>query len=545
MNVDSQRHSRDIQAAPALKSSTAQAGPLPVKVVLALISTVIVVLAGVGHFTVGRLGGDLSSASNLGLGENGDKGLDGAVDILLVGSDSRTDAQGNPLSEEERAKLNAGNTEEVNNTDTIMVVRVPNDGSRASAVSIPRDTYVNDGDFGNMKINAVSTKHHLAKADELETEREQQRANGVPEDQLLSDEEISQQATQAGRSALLEQVRTLTGVEIDHYAEVGLLGFVLLTEAVGGVEVCLNEAVDDPMSGAKFPAGRQTLHGAEALSFVRQRYGLPRGDLDRIVRQQVFMASLVNKALSTDTLTSPQKLSEISNAVERSVVIDENWDVMGFAMQLANLAGGNVTFNTIPVTSVDGVGDYGESIVTVDIDEVHKFMENLAKTDEETPGEGAPAPAPEEGAGDAEESLPPVPDDLTVHVLNAGTTDGLASGIGAWLQAKGYNIAETANAQEGIYSESQVVAADPEDPEVKALAERLGGLPITTNTGLEGKLYIVVATDDYAGPRDDQAMESGGIANVADAVGSPGADFGEAEISPEITAGGDGPRCVN
>src|SRR5699024_4138626 len=190
-----------------------------------------------------------------------------------------------------------------------------------------------------------------------------------------------------GRAALLDTIRGLTDIEIDHYAEVGLLGFVLLTNAVDGVDVCLNNAVDDPMSGAKFPAGEQTLDGAEALSLVRQRYGLPRSDLDRIVRQQAYMASLVNKVVSTGTLTSPSKLSKISEAVERSVIIDEDWDVMGFATQMAILAGGNVTFNTIPVTSVDGTGDYGESIVTVDLKQVHQFYEDLpvSETSSEAP----------------------------------------------------------------------------------------------------------------------------------------------------------------
>ncbi|MBZ4341508.1 LCP family protein, partial [Mycobacterium tuberculosis] len=78
--------------------------------------------------------------------------------------------------------------------------------------------------------------------------------------------------------------------------------------------VCLNEAVDEPLSGARFPAGVQTLNGTQALSFVRQRHDLPRGDLDRIVRQQVFMASLVRNVLSAGTLTNPSRLRELSNA---------------------------------------------------------------------------------------------------------------------------------------------------------------------------------------------------------------------------------------
>ena len=218
-----------------------------------------------------------------------------------------------------------------------MVIRVPNDGSSATAVSIPRDTYVKDDELGNMKINGVFAAHAAERRSELEAE-------GADE-QRIAREELA-----AGREGLVTTVAELTGIEVDHYAEIGLLGFVLLTDAVGGVDVCLNEPVQDEFSGADFPAGRQTLDGVDALKFVRQRHGLPRGDLDRVTRQQAFMASMVQKLLSAGTLTNPGRLNDLRGAVERSVVIDEDWDVMSFAAQLSNLAGGNVTFTTIPVT---------------------------------------------------------------------------------------------------------------------------------------------------------------------------------------------------
>ena len=519
------------------------------KAVVAFLSAVVLVLSGVGYFTVGKLGNDISSASNLALGNQGgfkDNSLDGAVDILLVGKDSRTDAKGNPLSEQELADLHAGVDEGEENTDTIMVIRIPNDGSRATAVSIPRDTYVHDEDFGNTKINAVFAQHKVAKMEELQQDNAEAEAAGKKAPH--TDKEIEKESTEAGRSGLISMVHQLTDVSVDHYAEVGLLGFVLLTDAVGGVDVCLNDAVDDPMSGAKFPAGRQTLQGSEGLSFVRQRYELPRGDLDRIVRQQAYMASLTSKVLDSGTLTSPGKLNKIADAVERSVVIDDGWDIMGFATQLAGLAGGNVMFTTIPVTSITGVGDYGESVVTIDTAEVHRFMDDLAKSQEKAEEEkkSEDTPADQEG----EDGEKPVAEDLNLHVLNAGTVDGMAGGIGAWLKNVGYTVERTANAQSGLYTESQIVAADANDERALALAEQLGGLPVTANEELEPDTFIVVATDDYSGPKDDSAQEEEAAAEPdqggdTQQVGTPGDDFGTAEVSPEIDAGGDGPRCVN
>ncbi|WP_311521817.1 LCP family protein [uncultured Corynebacterium sp.] len=546
---NSPRAARHIQAAPSQSAPTAQRGSTPVKAVVAFLSAVVLVLSGVGYFTVGKLGNDISSASNLALGNQGgfkDNSLDGAVDILLVGKDSRTDAKGNPLSEQELADLHAGVDEGEENTDTIMVIRIPNDGSRATAVSIPRDTYVHDEDFGNTKINAVFAQHKVAKMEELQQDNAEAEAAGKKAPH--TDKEIEKESTEAGRSGLISMVHQLTDVSVDHYAEVGLLGFVLLTDAVGGVDVCLNDAVDDPMSGAKFPAGRQTLQGSEGLSFVRQRYDLPRGDLDRIVRQQAYMASLTSKVLDSGTLTSPGKLNKIADAVERSVVIDDGWDIMGFVTQLAGLAGGNVTFTTIPVTSITGVGDYGESVVTIDTAEVHRFMEDLAKSQEKAEEEEKSEDAASDEGGDNGEK--PVAENLNLHVLNAGNVDGMAGGIGAWLKNVGYTVERTANAQSGLYTESQIVAADANDERALALAEQLGGLPVTANEELEPDTFIVVATDDYSGPKDDSAQEEEAAAEPSQGgdtqqVGTPGDDFGTAEVSPEIDAGGDGPRCVN
>ena len=543
MTSENTRRARNIQPAPSAASTVKQKGSTATKTIVAVISALILAVSGVGYATVGRLDTGMSSASDLSLGEDGlsDPSLDGAADILLVGKDSRTDAQGNPLSEKELADLHAGVAEGEENTDTIMLVRIPEDGSRATAVSIPRDTYVNDPDYGNMKINAVYASHKNDKVQELQQENAQAEAQG--EKAPYTDKDIEKRGVEAGREGLLKMVHSLTGVSIDHYAEVGLLGFTLLTDAVGGVEVCLNEDVEDEMSGANFHKGTQTLDGAQALTFVRQRYNLPRGDLDRIVRQQAYMASLVNKVLDNDTLTSPSKLSKIAKAVERSVVIDDGWDIMGFVTQLAGLAGGNVTFTTIPVTSIDGRGDYGESIVTIDTNEVHRFMEDLAMSHEEAEEDAANK---EENSENAPEHDADINSDNEVHVLNAGNIDGLAAGIGTWLENTGYTVERSANAQPGIYSESQVVAADPESEDAKKLAEKLGGLPVVENPQLDANTLLVVATDDYQGPSDEEASaEESAAEEDTDLVGTPGNDFGANKVAPEIDAGGDGPRCVN
>src|ERR1700680_2553800 len=137
------------------------------------------------------------------LGHGGD---DGAIDILLVGLDSRTDAHGNPLSAEELATLRAGDNVSTN-TDTIILVRIPNNGKSATAISIPRDSYVDAPGVGKMKINGV-----------YGSVKEENRVKLV--ESGVSDAEAEKQSTDAGREALIKTVANLTGVTVDHYAEI-------------------------------------------------------------------------------------------------------------------------------------------------------------------------------------------------------------------------------------------------------------------------------------------------------------------------------------
>ncbi|WOH94837.1 LCP family protein [Corynebacterium urealyticum] len=561
------RSSRQIMPAPG-DTATRQIGSKPVRMVLAAVSALVLVLGAVGYKAIGQLDGRLAQTGELALGDN----QDGATDILLVGIDSRTDAQGNPLSQKEIDMLNAGE-EEVTNTDTIILIRVPNDGSGATAVSLPRDTYVATPN-GNMKLNGV---YGTAKFEE-EQKIAERRTEPADAEQEKSDEEASKQA---GRQALIHSVADLTGITVDHYAEIGLLGFVLLTDAVGGVDVCLKEKVKEPLSGADFPKGRSTLKGSQALSFVRQRHGLPRGDLDRITRQQAYMASLVNKVLSSKTLTDPTALNRINDAVERSVVLDQGWDVMSLATQMQDLAGGNVKFQTIPVTSIDGVGDMGESIVTVDVDQVHEFFNELL-------GEDAPEHGGDKATKDKGEDGP-IEDydaeEYRVNVFNASNIPGVAANVSELTRNYGYKEGEVGNSEETGVSESQVNAKDKNDPAARGLAKQLGGLEIVEDPSLDDKELSVTLAGTYSGPgsvpgtaplvepndpnagtltegmRDldgdgipDEGTESGEDSNTVGQTGSIGGDGNPVENTEdptakppveEIDAGGDGPMCVN
>ena len=117
---------------------------------------------------------------------------------------------------------------------------------------------------------------------------------------------LEQQGRAAGRQATIGVVQALTGLTIDHVAEITLAGFYDLATALGGVTVCLNHpARTHSYSGADFPAGVQRLDGAQALAFVRQRHGLTNGDLDRTHRQQAFLSSAIHQLTAAGHLDRP------------------------------------------------------------------------------------------------------------------------------------------------------------------------------------------------------------------------------------------------
>lgn len=316
---------------------------------------------------------------------------DGAEDILLVGTDARTDAEGHPLPKKVLKALRTENKPGTS-TDTIIILRIPKDGSAPQAVSIPRDTWTDIPTGGQNKINSAFERAKLPAMQKLLADGKSQ-----------SDAELA--SDNKGRTALIESVQDLTKIHIDHYAEVSLLGFYLLSQAVGGVEVCLNHKTKDPDSGANFKAGKQMVSGSNALAFVRQRKNLPRGDLDRIVRQQTFLAAALNKVLSAGTLTNSSKMDHLTDAVSRSMVLDEDLDIAAFAEQAKGLATGDVRFSTIPVTNIAGRSADGQSIVTVDKPAVRKFVRDVIKHHGSSDGEGGGSDG--EGGGSAPSSGPP------------------------------------------------------------------------------------------------------------------------------------------
>ncbi|WP_199434036.1 LCP family protein [Qaidamihabitans albus] len=353
------------------------------RVVVALASVLALLATGYAYTTLDEIDDNVQTTDALQQNDDVEAKAppqdDGATDILLVGADARTDMQGNPLPLDVLKTLRTESKNGVS-TDTLIILRIPKDGGKPTGVSIPRDTWVDVPQGGRDKINSAFGVAKAAAAARL-------RAEG-----MTDGAEVERESDQAGRRALVRTVQDFTEIRIDHYAEVNLLGFYLLTEALGGVTVCLNNATADKDSGANFRAGTQVVSGGEALSFVRQRKNLPRGDLDRIVRQQAFLASALHQVLSTGTLTNSDKLNSLTDAVRRSLVLDPDLDLLKFADQVKGIASGDIEFVTIPVEAVGARSADGQSIVEVDVPKVRSFVRG-------TVGAGGTADQPAAGAG--------------------------------------------------------------------------------------------------------------------------------------------------
>ncbi|WP_224386432.1 LCP family protein [Pseudonocardia sp. ICBG1293] len=362
-----------------------------VRGLVAALSVAVFLATGAGWALVGGSGG-LTTAD-----VTGPHVADGATDILLVGSDSRVDARGNPLPREVLDALDAGDAEGQENTDTLMLVRIPDDPDLgASAVSIPRDSWVEVPGLGKRKINSALARGAAIAWPDLVR-------------QGLAGADLEREANAAGSRLLVRTVEGLTGVSIDHYAQVNLAGFADITRALGGVPVCLRAPVRDRYSVADFAAGPQTVQGAQALQFVRQRHGLPEGDLDRVRRQQAFLAGLTHRLLSAGTLADPTAVADLMQAVNGAVVLDQSWDLTSMLAHAAQLRGDRVTFRTVPT----GRADYrtGSEGVAVQVDpaEVTAFFAGLA------------APGPPPGADDAQEAAPPAPTAPAPATPSSGT----------------------------------------------------------------------------------------------------------------------------
>jgi LCP family protein required for cell wall assembly len=285
--------------------------------------------------------------------------------ILIVGNDDRS-----TMTAAEIHDLHTGRAGGSLNTDTMMLVHVPANGKKATVISLPRDTYVDIPHHGWNKLNSAYSTAYRA-------------TQGNAEDKRL-----------AGVKLLVHTIQNLTGLTIDHFVLIDLIGFYRISNAIGGVWVNMCAPVHDYNSGLNLPKGRSPVQGRSALAFVRQRYNFPNGlgDLDRVQRQRYFLTAAFRALVSTHVLLNPIKLHQLLNAIQSSIYDDPKLDPIALARQMEKLSADNIIGKTIPTTFENGtpVGD----VLAVDPAEVKAFVNMVigsgdSKLDAATPLEPA------------------------------------------------------------------------------------------------------------------------------------------------------------
>jgi LCP family protein required for cell wall assembly len=242
------------------------------------------------------------------------------LNILVAGVDSRAG-----LSTRQEAELHVGRVAGTENSDTLMLVHVSPAHDRVTVVSLPRDSWVNVPGHGMNKINA---------------------AYGL-----------------GGPALMVQTVEQATGLTINDYVEINFLAFVKVIDALGGVNVCLPEPLDDPSSGVHLAAGFHHLDGVTALEYARDRHSFPLEDLTRIQDQQSLISTALSKIISSGTLANPVRLASLMDAVLPALRVDSKLNVSALADQMRGITSGDVVFATVPLANVDYQAPDGEDAV--------------------------------------------------------------------------------------------------------------------------------------------------------------------------------------
>lgn len=257
---------------------------------------------------------------------------DGALNVLLLGSDSRGDGMDTAENKGEDGER----------SDTMMLVHVPEDRQDVYVMSIVRDLWVEIPGNGERKVNA---------------------ALGL-----------------GGYPLVTATIENLVDANIDHLAVIDFEGFNGLTEAVGGVQVCNpNTFSSGQINPSYFPQGEILLQGPDALRYVRERKAFLGGDFDRVANQQRFVSAMVDQVLTVDTLANPQKLTDVINAIVPFITVDEGLDaatIAGYGLQLNGIRAGDIHTFTVPHGSpTEGPG--GASIVEQDEEAMGELRQAL------------------------------------------------------------------------------------------------------------------------------------------------------------------------
>lgn len=427
-----------------------------------IMSLVVLVTSGFMWLVVNHYSGLLQ---RIDVGISGHSGPHGALNILLVGADRREG-----LSRKEQNELHLGH-DAGQRTDTIMLLHVSKDRGSASIVSLPRDSYVQIPHHGMAKINSA----------------------------------YSPQAYKDGGAKLtVETVEHNTGIQIDHYVEINFLGVLKIVDALGGVEICTPTALRDKSSGIDLTAGKHLLNGKQALEYVRTRHTYANQDLGRIGAQQKFISALLDKAISTGTLTNPGRLSAFLRTSLAAVRADSGFStqqIQQLAESMSGVSTDNVAFTTVPIANANynapGVG----SSVLWDRPQAAQLF-NKIKNDQPIAAEQK-TKSKSGGKQKPKNNLTVPPDRIRLEIFNGAGRAGLGKTARADLLGAGFQVPSIARNWPSQGHRTTVVEYGPgRDDSARTVAAALPGSKIKMVPGMPS--VRVILGSSYSGAKQVQ-----------------------------------------
>jgi LCP family protein required for cell wall assembly len=409
--------------------------------------SVLLVAGSLGVYGYYRMLNGNIAREGLDIGPRPEK-LNDALNILLLGSDTRAGAN---------AKYGRTMKNAPPRSDTMILLHLSPGGGQAMGISFPRDLMV--------PIPACKA-----------------RTGGmVP---ASGSAMINESFTRGGAACTVKTIEAISNVKIDHFVQIDFVGFKNITKAVGGVEVCLPKDVDDPKSHLRLSRGTHTISGETALAYVRTRQGLGNGsDLDRIKRQQQFMGSLANKAMSAGVLTNPARLNSLLGAATKSLTTDEDLSVgtmAKIARGMQGLTAGKLRFVTVPV----GAYVPDPNRVALRQPDADRFFTAIRND------QGVATPKTKTSASP---TIPP--SQIKVRVYNASGINGQARRVADQLVAQGFQVIGVGTLT--ARRETKVWYGPGADQAAATLNGMIPNAPAPTprSTGTSGVVDLVVGSD--------------------------------------------------
>lgn len=441
---------------------------------------------GAGWWVYQHLNGNINSVSLDGKGgtEKADAFGRTPINILVIGSDGRTSS--------EDCRLGGGcaqtgvQSESGSNADVEMVVHISADRSNATVMSIPRDTMT--------RIPACS-------------DAKSGRATGGYYGQINS-------ALQYGPACQVATVHQLTGIPIDHFVKLDFAGVVKMSDAVGGVSVCVSDDVYDTYSHLKLAKGAHTLKGVAALEFVRSRHGFGDGsDLGRTGTQHLFLSAVIRKFKSAGTLTDPTAVYGLADAATKALTVDDALGsvkkLVGLALDVNKVPAHRMTFTTMPTAPDPANRD--RVVVGAGAKELFAAVAGDRSLTAGAGGKSGTAGPSAKATADA----PAVPASrIAVTVENGTALTGRASAVARALTDQGFSPATTTRNAPASADSTSLTYGPGQQGEARTAAEALGLPTSHLRQGTARGLILVVGGDwpsgtTYPGNSPSASADSG------------------------------------